>query len=312
MPDEKSRTLSYRRAEFFETLANGKTLEHFVIDAMQSQKNIEERRTTFSGGYTLECLHQTRDPNVGHFVHIAAYTKDERASIVLTKSTVEEADLETKAPPPGADYLDGDLMALIAKNHVIVCKSQLHDKKLETYLKALFDRAKLGQDAQKFRLENAADVSVMNAIQKEGIKEITVDATLYEATIDYAKRQSATQKITGALMDEVKKAFSKSKKLKDVLEEENLTAAITFSFDGRRKGEIGPKRLDFLASEIAAEEDSGFALVTRSGNVIRGDQMTRKKPVMLPPDGKTVSYNAAFQAMGEYLSELKSEGLTEQ
>ncbi|MCG8369729.1 MAG: hypothetical protein MJA32_04345, partial [Proteobacteria bacterium] len=177
MRDDKSRTLSYRRAEYAQAPSNGKTLEHFVMAAMDKQKNIEERRIRYAGGYTLECRHQSRNPETGHLLHVAAYTKDEKASVVPTKTTVEEADLDTRSPPRGADYLDGDLMALIVKNHVIVCTTQLHEARLEDYLKALFGKAELDAESQQFRLERTADVSVMNAIQKEGIKEISVDAT---------------------------------------------------------------------------------------------------------------------------------------
>lgn len=312
MVSEIDRTLSYRRAQFAKPPKGKKTLEHFVMEAYDKLPSIADRTVQVSDGYTLEGRHQRRVPKQGHFIHLVAYTAGEEASIVPEKKHAEQADIDTAPPPEGSDYMDGDMMALISADHVIICSSSLHEARLHTYLTNLFEKAKLPDESRVFSLMRTADVSVLKTLQKEGIKEISFESSIYEATIDHVKRKSTAKKIEGALWDEIKAAFSKDKNLKDVLNEENISAEVIISFDARKKGDIGPRRLDFLGKKLVEEGDSEFEIITREGNTIRGDQMSLKKRVRLPKYGKTVAHGAAFDELGQYFLELKATGFTEQ
>jgi hypothetical protein len=313
MVDMRERTVSYRLAEYFSTRSNTKTLEDYVKSAFKKLPNPESWSFRIAGQFFLEGRHKQHSKSVGYFIHIAAFTEGESASVVPSYKKEPGGDLSTLSPPEDVEFLDGDLMFLVSGNHVIICGSNLHETYAQHFLEHLFDAANLGDDSWKFTLVKKANIDKVRLIQKQGVDQINLDASLYDTTLDHQERTSLQRKIGGRLWDEIAAVFSDDERLQDVRESENLVAHLVVKFDKRKKGgEIGRERLQRMANELVKDGDDGFKIVTGNGQVLGSDDVVLKKKISLQRHGKTVDHVHTWHELDVYFSELKSSGLLEQ
>lgn len=206
--------------------------------------------------------------------------------------------------------MDGDMMVLVADNHVLICSSSLHEKTFTDYLnKLLIDAGFLVED--EILLTRVADIDKTKLLA-QGIKEVHLNSSLFEASIDHAKRKAVSRKIVGGVMDELMAIFEKDKNLSEIMDEENLSAEVVFKFDSRKKGgEVAKARLQKLAEVAAADDDESAVFITMNGNKIRGSDVSLKKAVNIKLQGKSVFYDDAFKELRTYYLELDGEGLLE-
>ncbi len=307
MPEEKTRTLSYRRAIFLAPEAD-KTLADYLTKAKKKIPGLI--KFTYDSGLVLEERHHRHKPEVGHFLHIVAYTPGEQASIVPHIP----GDLCTAPPPEEADFLDGDIMVLIAGNHVTICANSLHEKKVERFLDKYFEVAAIESVSRHFNLSKVANINKIKMIEKQGVKEISLDASLFDASIQYSERTTIRKKLGGALLDEVKALFRKDDGTSDIQESENLTAHLILKYDGRRKDiAVGRQRLEDISKKIVEEEEEeGFTIKTVSGETLRGNDIALRKSVKIDKFGKSVWYDQTWRELEAYYRELFHSGLLDQ
>lgn len=311
---ERNKTLSYRRAEFLSKKEGMKTLEKYLNDAHSKLKTIAERKIEGPGHPTLECRKHQKKDKLGTLLHIAAYTPGEQASVVPHEAVDVTGDIKTTAPPKESDFMDGDIMALVVGNHVLLCATNLHEKKIQRYMMEIMEKAGIDKEGTIFGLTRVADINRIKLIEAQGVRSVNIEASLYDASIDHLERTTVTQKLGGGFMDHLKAFFSEDKTLVDLDEAENLSAHITLNFDSRRKGKtLGRERLESVAKQLLGEDDDeGFSIQTLTGEKIKGSSITLRKPVTLPKLGKSVYRTDAWKALEEYYYELKDNGLLEQ
>jgi hypothetical protein len=309
---KKQKQLSYRRAEYFVDAQNH-SVEGHLRKSLSILKTIEQRRVVMGNSFTMEARHAKPRTRGGVLLHIAGYTPGEEASIVPSKPAAPEADVSTAPPPRNSDYMDGDIMLFARHNDVIVCVNGMHEARVRDYLRGLFEAAGLGDDAANFGLSRVADASKVQLIAQHGVKQVKLNASLYEASLDHIERTSVKQKLLGTVWDEFLAIFADDVKMKEISERENLTAEVVIKFDRRREGgEIGQERLAALATAVVEDDDEGFAIETLEGETIRSNQITLRKAVAIEAHGKSVYYSEAFDELLAYYDELTASGVLHQ
>jgi hypothetical protein len=315
--DERSKTISYLRASFIAD-KNGKApyhLAHYLANAHSKTPNIEDRTFIVGEQEIACCQFQDRQAN-GQLLHIAVSTPGEKMSVVPKPKKVPKVELETRAPEEGEDFMDGDIMLLVKENHVLFCSTGAHRKKASEYLHEIFSATKQPEQAQAFVIGKVADVNKVNMIREKGVKEVRMKAGLFTATVAHDDRVKPTtqRKLFRKISDELKGLFAKDKELKEYAEVENLTAELILRFDKRYKGgEIGQRRIESLAKMVVADkDDEGFTIVTSDGETLSADEVSLRKTIKVPKDGKTVDHKAVWRAMVAYLTELEQAGLLDQ
>lgn len=308
---EKNKTLSYRRAEFLTTVE--RTLEEYLAEAHTRLSDIAQRRVEIPGHPTLECRKHLHQKNLGVLLHIAAYTPGEHASVVPRVRGVTAGDIGTAPPPDNCEFMDGDIMALVAGDHVLLCATNLHEKRAERYMSGIIEAAGLERPATNFCLGRKANVDKVKLIQAQGVKAVNLDVSLFDATLEHAERTTIKKRVSGVLMDEIKAFVFKDKTVAEIEKAENLSARITLTYDSRKKGAIaGRDGIAKLANQMLADDDEGFSITTKGGETISGSDISLRKTVSLPKHGKSVYCSDAWKALETYFYELKAGGLLEQ
>jgi hypothetical protein len=307
----RTKMLSYRRADFIVD-GNG-PLETYLIEAHKKFPNIEHRTIQEENNLVLECRNFIIKPRVAIFLHIAAYTPGEPASVVPKIQGVSSGDLGIAVPPDGCEFMDGDSMALVAGNHVILCSSFLHESQTERYMCRIVEKAALCQHAENFKLSKVADIDKVALIKNQGVKSISFDASLQSASLDHLERTTLNKRLVGGVADQLLALIKKDDDGLDLDKAENLSVKLSLSFDMRKKDyTFGREKLEGMADTLIGENDAGFSIETLSGQSIKGDDIVLRKKITLPKHGKTVYCKDAWAEMENYYLELKEGGLLEQ
>jgi len=310
--EEKQKVLTYRRAEYLYPQPEGMTLQHYLVQAHSQFPNIDQRRISLFGRPELEGRNFSAKKSL-FLLHIAAYTPGEQASVVSKLQGVKGGDVETTPPPSDCEFMDGDIMALVSGNHVILCSSNLHERSAETYMTTIIERANINENAAKFSLSKVAKTDKVELIKRQGVKSISLDANLYNATLEYSERKTLSKKISGNLGGVLSSIFGKDTEGIDLEFAQNLSVRVILSLDQKKRGPvITGQKLNSVASEMLDDNDEGFSITTKGGETIRPNDVVLRKKIKLPRHGKTVYCSSAWDAMETYLSELQAGGLLEQ
>ena len=285
----KKKTLSYRRAVYFGTEPGMKTLEQYLAIAHSKLTTIKQRTIKIQSYPVIECRNYKPSDGLGIFMHLASYNPGEQASIVRHVGDDIESDVETTAPPKDTEFMDGDMMVLVADNHVLICATNVHEKTAERYMRHLIKKEAIDKACAEFTLEKVGDINKLKLIKSHGVKSVTLDASIFDASLDYMERKTISSKLGGSLMQEIKALVLKDWGADDVERAENLTARIVLSFDSRKKQAVlGRETLESMATKIIDEDDDGFMIETLTGEKIRQNQIAVRKSVLLPKHGKSV------------------------
>jgi hypothetical protein len=313
LADEKKKTLGYRRAEYL--VKTKKTLEQYLVETYEILTDISQRRVEIPGYPILACLQHLHKQDLGILLHIAAYTPGEHASVVPYLRGVSSGDVKTTPPPKDCEFMDGDIMILVAGNNVLLCSSNLHEKKAESYMREILDSAGTDEKASKFGLIRRANIDTLKFIKNQGVRAINLGVTMFEASFDHMERTLISRKIGGSVMDQIKAVLFQDRDLAEIDEAENLSANIVLKYDGHknRKGSkaLGRKKIEELTTKMFEDGDDGFSIELLSGETVRGSDVSLKKNVTLQKHGKSVYCVDAWRALEAYYYELKDGGLLE-
>lgn len=309
--DEKQKTLSYRRAEFLRPVKH--TLERYLTTAHAQLTNIAQRRVEIPGQPILECRRHMLQQDLGILLHIAAYTPGEHASVVPRLRDAQDGEVELTPPPENCEFMDGDIMVLVAGNHVLLCATNLHEKRAERYMTGIIEAAGLPRKAANFSLCRSADVDKLRLIQNQGVKAVNLDVSLFDASLDHVDRTTVRQQIGGNLMDQIKAMVFRDKTPEEIAAAENLTARVILTYDSRKKGmALGREGVEQLATQMLADDDEGFSIRTAGGQRIKGKDISLTKTVRIQKHGKSVFCSDAWRELEAYYYELRKAGLLEQ
>jgi hypothetical protein len=164
---------------------------------------------------------------------------------------LDDAEVDTAPPPDGAEFMDGDIFLYVRGNHVCMCATGIREGAIHFYLSSIFNKARLPVEATQFELQRVADVNKVKMIQSQGVKEVDLAATLYDASLKYINRRG-TPGLLGVVGKHIGALFGKDSGSAD----ENLMVTLGIRTDGRRKGTVlAAKRLEKIAEDVVGYGD---------------------------------------------------------
>lgn len=310
MAKTRQKTLSYRRTVWLEEDSKKRTLEDFILEAHKKLRTVKARKfKRFDGQYLKGLRHKTGGGG-GCFVHIVAETPGDQASTLTIADEAKDAsDVGTTPPPKGSEYMDGDLFAFVKGDDVCVCASVLRDASFAVYCQELFRAAKLDAISVKFDLQKIASADKMKIINAEGVKEIDLRASLYDATVSYIERNKDASGAIGAVAKHFKALFWSDGKP----QHDNLQVGVTLRADDRMAGKVlGRKRLNAVAKDIIDDDDDDYVIVTKKNQRITKNEIYIRKKVDIDRLGKSVNRDSAWGALSEFHKTLVDSGVVGQ
>ena len=307
----KNRTILYRRAVWFDDSIT--SLQEYMIAAHEHLNTTQKKTFPYADG-EIQGLH-TKSDESGFFLQVAFYTPQQPTSIVPFPSSAEQYALASPEPPPdNYNYMSGDIFFLVKNNHIVLCPSGLRENVAVSYIKEILKRLHSDDIVDKLTVEPVANLDKLEIIKAEGVKRVTLNASLYEASMNYASRNTAKSKISSGIANEIKSLFTKDPEYSSIDEKENLSVKLEISFDSRKKhGELGQKRIDKIANMLISEdEDQGFAILTSTGKRMTAKEIRIRERCNLPSYGNSVERSSAYRALKDYLNKLQTTGLLEQ
>ena len=322
-PTHKNKKFYYRRAKWDE---QGKqSLERILIDAHESLDTVGKR--TFNAASSgAEIRGASFKNDKGLYLQIASYVPGEATSIIDKSKRAKQSNVTAQIAPDGKDYLDGEVFVYVKGNHVILCPSGVRENVVETYIWHILRAVEKKDIAKTFELDRVAKTNKLRMIKEEGVKEIDLNASLYEASLIHMDKDNP--KISGwkkSMANQLSAIFGKDKELREIKEKENINVKITLKYDGAeaRKhtkdpefGKTGKKRLEKTAEQVISEFDkeheNGFVIVTGAGNRITSDEIRVSDSFRIETLGKSLSKAATWTKLKEYHDRLDSDGVFKQ
>ena len=318
----KSKKFYYRRAKW--DGQDKQSLETLLIEAHQLLDPVGKRTFKVSSGAEIRGASFKNDD--GLYLQIASYVPDEATSLIDKSAGAKQSEVTAQTAPQGKDYLDGEVFVYIKGNHVILCPSGVRETVVEIYVWHVLTAIENNEIAKTFELDKIAKTDKLRMIKDEGVKEIELNTSLYEASLLHMDKKKP--KVSGwkkAIANQLSAIFSEDDDLKDITEKENLNVKVTIKFDGMeaRKnskdaefGKAGKKRLEKTAEQVIAEFDAehtnGFVIVTGEDNRITSDEIRVSDSFKVETFGKSLSKNAAWAKLKEYHDKLNIDGIFKQ
>lgn len=308
----QTKTLEYRRARF---LDDGQNLEALVRQAWSQFATQAERTITFSDDRSSSGL-RARDCNGNGFaVHCGRYTDGQGVGTIPTIPAAE-VEVGERAPEPGENFLNSDLMALISGNHVICMNCGRSAGSLRIYLQQLFRKAGLPDESRQFELVRIGSPDKLAIIKAVGVKSIDLEVDISEATAFEVIEGDDS----GGMWQSIKQNFGKA--LAAVTARDESVERLRSAERGTMKVSINvPKRdlnaakhgLDGLAEEVVEDDESdAFTIHLRDGKTtIKPNEVSVRKQVKLETAANSVSVFQAWDAMEDYMGELHENGQIE-
>ena len=311
MVNKKEKTINYRRATWLEH-QNTNTLEYFIRLMEDKLPTVADKAITFDGNKSVTCAKIKLSKEGGVLLHIVADTPGEAASIVPRVGVLaKELDVGTTNPPDDAEFMDGDAFLLVRGNDVCICATSMRDGGIRWYLSETFRKANLSNSSTQFDLLKVADTSKVSVILAQGVKEIDLRSTMFEASARYASRKNKVDSALGAASKQLRAIFGSAHDVTD----DNLSIGLTIGVDRRRRGNLslGTERINKIAIDLVNDEDyDNYVIITNNGQRISRDELTVRTKVGMKAKGKSVDRDSAWGELMKFYMELKTNGATEQ
>jgi hypothetical protein len=300
-----TRTLSMRTAQSvseFNKLNGGPGSFERLLRILHSiYANVPQRRVE-SGGQVIEARNVDGVNPGTTLLHLVAYTPDEQMPGVPNAArNAASADLILLEAPDDVEFLDGQLMAFIRENDVLLCKDGLGEAALVAYALGLARRNGMDTASLAFHLMKRADIDKIEMIRRDGIKSVSMNTVAHQTSVDHVERHNVRERITGRVIDELKAVLGMADEVPEDVE--NLKVEVLFTFDKREGTVVDQRQLVDLAERMVNEDD-GFSIETLSGKTLRAEDVILSKPIRLPAFGKSVHHADAWVALADFYAEL--------
>lgn len=318
----KDKKFYYRRARWDN---QGKdTLEKILTDAHEKLDTVGKRSFPIGSGAEVRGADFAVDG--GLYLQIASYVPDEATSIIDKSKRAKKSSVTAYGAPEGKDYLNGEVFAYINGNHVIICPSGVRENILLKYICHVLVVTNNQKILKDFELDRIAKTSKLRMIKDEGVKEIDLSASLYEASLMHInKSDSRVSDWKKAIANQFSALFGKDPDLSKIKEKENLNVRISLKYDGKEAmkrsddpefGKDGKKRLEKTAEQVIKEYDqdqeNGFVIITGNGNTITSDEIRVSDTYRVEALGKSLSQSSAWIKLKEYYNKLDRDGVLNQ
>lgn len=306
--DKVKRTLEYRRASFNPN--NGQLLEDLVRSAW-GQFNTHVKRTVDIGdGRSYSGLSASNNLYTGFAIHCGRFT-DNQAMGTIPQAPSKAAAVGVCPPPAGENFLDFDLMAYIKGNDVICMSCGVNASRLTVYLRELLQKASVASQAGEFILNKVSDYDKVSLIKEHGVKKIdlglSVSDALSDRLVDYSPQERSVQSFKHAATDIVRSVFHQYRPLQELQKSDEEIFKVTIDLMGRNVKPARQDISDFAKKIVDDEEIESFAIHLKDGSIIRSDEMSVKKTVMIESLAKSVNVHNAWNEMNTYMDEVERE-----
>ena len=276
-----------------------------IVEAVQTInsafKTPAERRA-IAGEKAIECRHYKQVGDVLG-IYLVGYIPNDEIGIVPHKTG---EDLSLVGPPDDADFLDGELMALIAEDAVIVCRLGLYESALNSYIRYLGPKAGLDKEDASFFFKNRADVDKLQMIHNDGVASIRFEGVANSASVE-SVTETTDRGLVSAFVGRVwtdLQALTYSE-MKTKRHSENLKVEVFLKYDKRTGTQIDQQEIQSVAEQVA-ETDGEFQIKTLSGRTINPTDVLLNKKISLKRYGKSVAFSEVFTEMLKFYKELTS------
>nr|VFK28857.1 MAG: hypothetical protein BECKMB1821I_GA0114274_100756 [Candidatus Kentron sp. MB]VFK74124.1 MAG: hypothetical protein BECKMB1821H_GA0114242_100155 [Candidatus Kentron sp. MB] len=308
MTKQKERKLSYRRVIW--PTENQTDLEQHLRKVHESFTTTKQRTFSYSEGDIQGAKIAFEGDAGGLFAHLTSYVHHQPASVVPYPGDAESNETDLHMPPEKHNFSGKEIFFLIEGNDVVLCANNLHENAVTSYIKDILRKAGKENLTTLFSIEPVANVDKLRVLREEGVKAISLGASIYEATLRYEERK--TTRMT--MLNEAARAFmAHFGKDFDEKEMENLSVKVEYSFKPKKKGgELVGERMEAAAIRLVDEDDDGFKIVTQKENSVSANQLRLGKKVKFSPHGDTIFRSEAWEKLKKYMDELRDDGLLAQ
>lgn len=313
MKSTKERTIYYRRVNWLGR--KNKRLGKYLMDAHVNLASTK-KRTFHHGDGEIQGINWSSSPvSNGILFHIAEYVPHQSTSLVPFPSS-QRKDKTTAYPPPDKNnFLVGDIFCLLSGNHLLLCPSGAREAVADSYVRYML-RANGNEGLlPEFEISAIANINQISYIKQHGIKSIELDASLYEATMDYTQRKTIRETIMKDISDNFLSLFANdpNAELRGITDKENLQVKLIISFDKRKSGDIGQERLIKASTDIVASgEVDGFKIVTGDNQKFSPDSIRICDKFKIQQYGASVDRDSAWKMLEEYYTQLQERGVLQQ
>jgi len=207
--------------------------------------------------------------------------------------------------------MDGDAFLYVKDDHVCLCSTSLRDGAIRLFLYEFFAKAKLGKHANKFDLFKNPKLDKLKMLNTQGVKEIELRATVFQATAQYEKRKTKTSGLLRKIASHIQAVVGAEKEDFD----DSLRVEVIIKTDERSRKHLtlGEKRIEDMAKDVVKnfEKDDDFTIVTNSGQKIKADEIFLTETVLIDGHGKSIKVQKAWDALSEFHKSIKKAGALE-
>lgn len=325
---KKPRKLQYRRAVWNsdgDKQGNTNSLEMYLKDTLAKSSNAGD--LTFPwGSINITCADSKSD-NDGVYLQIARYSPGGNTCTIDKDLLQTRRQIFAEPAPEGKDYMEGDIFVLVKDNHVLLCSSGARENIAKKFFSFILEKQDRIWSAHTLDLQVVANIDKLKLIQKEGVKELILNASIYDASKQYIAQND--NKLSGLIpnfIHNLERIFAKDKSLKDIQEQENLNVSISIKFDGKEArsqkkknadfGTVGLKRLQSASEMILNESDEfrddDFEIVTKNDKRISPKELQVSEEFNIEILGNSITKDGAWGALKTYYDKLKGNGILEQ
>ncbi|MBG6158233.1 hypothetical protein IWQ52_004291 [Labrenzia sp. EL_159] len=311
MANKKEKTLSYRRTMWLNDNPQSINLQMCIKQASDKLKSIEDRTIGRGNGQLMKLLKLDSDNNGALQLHFSVETPGEAASVVPSVHGVDIVDVSTTSPPIDTEFMDGDAFLYVRDDDVCLCSTVIRDGAITFFLRELFKKAEIRKDADKFDLIKVADIDKVKLLHAQGVKEVIIKSTIYDATSQYSRRNVQAAGLVGRLAKHLK-AFCGNE---HDANEDALQVVLEIKTDRRRKGlKLGEQRVEKIAEDLLRnqEDDDDFMIITKEGQRIGPKEIYMSTKVDVMARGKSVERDDAWAALSTFFQSLEDSGAMEQ
>ena len=327
-PANRNKKIFYFRAQFGR-LEGDQNLQNLLKLAIGELPTAGDRTFIATRGALHQCSNFDSGFNDfdGLFMQVTSFTPGEAASVIESKKDKPLTRVDSQDAPDGKDFVDGEAFILVKNNHVLFCLSTARETLVKKYLPDLLINSLFVREGENLQLLPVANQDKMKMIAREGIKELELNATMYEASLAAQNRDRVIDgptDILASIAHKFKAALALDDDLNDIDERENLNVKLAISFDGSEArlkenkqidgfGDAGKEHLQELSKLLVIDDDAPeYRLVTNNNNIITPNDVKVSDNKKIDTLGKSLSKQSAWQTLLFYYNELENAGILEE
>jgi hypothetical protein len=148
-------------------------------------------------------------------------------------------------------------------------------------------------------------------LNSQGVKEIALRASVYQATAQYERRKANTSGVLRKIATHILSVVGAEKEDFD----DRLRVELVIKTDGRSRKNLrlGEQRIEAMATDIVSncEKHDDFTITTNKGQQITADEIFVNEVALIDAYGKSVKCQRAWDALLDFHKSLKISGALE-